>query len=234
MSHPTRRGWTLVGLLVGAAVLAGCASSGPQTPPPVSALGAGDRESDEQGLYLRLISELLEDGKPHAALAYLDAIPEKRAAQPRVRLVRAEVLRRLSRYEEAEALYRELGDSDFAAQAWRGLGLIEAARGELGGARDWLERARRRQPTDARIRNDLGYALLLRGDLEAAGAELATAIELGDTSRAPRNLVLLLLVKGDLDSAEEVAARHLEADAMEDMRERAATLRARLSVGGGA
>lgn len=213
---------------------AGCASSG--AAPPASGVGRVEAgaAADEQGLHLRLIAKLLDDDKPRAALAHLDALGPAHAAEPRVKLLRAEVLRKLTRFQEAYALYETLLDTPVAGQAWRGLALMQAAQGDLGLARQWLGYASDRLPTDPRIRNDLGYVLLLEGELDRASLELATAIELGDEQRAPRNLVLLLLVQGDDVSAEEVARRHLDPGAMAPMRERADALRARLGLGGGA
>ena len=87
--------------------------------------------------------------------------------------------------------------TEAAAPAWRGLALIKVDKGDLATAVDWLRKARDLQPTSARIRNDLGYALLLRGELAQAKVELVTALELDGARRAARNLVMVLLLEGD-------------------------------------
>lgn len=214
--------------------LVGCVSQGGMERAASTRSAGSERPADEQGLHLRLIAQLLEDGKPHAALAHLESIDPEQAQDPRARLLRAEVLRRLTRFKEAYAVYETLLHGPLAAHAWRGLALMKAASGEMVLAREWLRHASSLNPTDARIRNDLGYALLLVGELEQASSELATAIELGDTERAPRNLVLLLMVQGDQAAAERVAARHLEPELIPQMRDWATALRLRLDEGGGA
>src|SRR5262249_10900151 len=133
-------------------------------------------------------------------------------------------------------VYEALLVTDAAAPAWRGLALIEIDKGDLQTGIDWLRKARDLQPTAARFRNDLGYALLLRGDLDQARHQLVTGLELdANARRAARNLVMVFLLEGDGASAERLAKRHAIDDAaLERLRQRADLLRARVAEGGGA
>jgi Flp pilus assembly protein TadD len=191
---------------------------------------AAPTTADNAAVRLDLILRMIEQGHLHAALAHLDSLPERDAALPAARLARAAALRRLARAPEAEQMFRELLDTPLAAEAYRGLGLLEAARGDVGAAVASLESARAARPTDTRIRNDLGYALLLAGRLGEAETELRTAVDLGDGKRAVRNLVMLLFLRAEDRAALELAARSgLSSRDLDRIRRRAASVR-----GGGA
>ena len=223
----------ICGLLV-AALGAGCVSErGPASLEP----GLADSlpAKDEPRLHLELIEKMLEGGRAHAALAHLDALPPEAAAAPGAQLLRAEALRRIGQTEPAWKIYEALTVTEVAAPAWRGLALIKADQRDLATAVDWLRKARDLQPTSARIRNDLGYALLLSGDLSEAKLELVTALELDGARRAARNLVMVLLLEGDPAGAERLARRHeIGEAAFERLRQRAEGLRSRIAQGGGA
>jgi Flp pilus assembly protein TadD len=207
----------------------GCISgSGPKT--AEEALAESQPRSDPPRLHLELIEKMLESGKAHAALAHLDGLSPKEAAAPTARLLRGEALRRMDRLDAAWRVYEPLLLTDAAAPAWRGLALIKAEQGDLETSIAWLRRARDLQPTTARIRNDLGYALLLRGELADAENELITALELEGSRRAARNLVLVLLLENQDESAQRLAERHKIGDAgLERLRQRAERMRAHLA-----
>lgn len=152
------------------------------------------------------IDQLLRESKPYAALAQLDAFTAQGTRPPQADLARADALRRIDRLDQAEALYRGLLDGCLQGRAWHGLGLLQAQRGQQVDSVASLERARNLQPTDARVRNDLGYALLLGQRFDDARFEFLTVLELapGD-GRAARNLVLLTLREGRIDKARELA-----------------------------
>lgn len=219
---------TLLFTLALSAVVA-CATA--HEPPTRLAAASGGAERDEPRLHLELIEKMLDGRRPYAALAHLDALEPEVARRPEARLLRAETLRRLDRSEPARAIYEDLLDSEVAALAHRGLGLLEAHEGNLDGAVTQLRRASALHPTSARIRNDLGYALIQTGSLEQARSELVTALQLGGSDggsgRSARNLVLLLLVAGDVDSAERFAREHdIRPEAVSRLASRAASLRA--------
>jgi tight adherence protein D len=191
--------------------------------------------ADQPRLHLELIAKMLEGGRAHAALAHLDALTPDAAAEPAARLLRAEALRRIGQTDSAWKIYESLLVTDAAAPAWRGLALIKIDQGDLETGITWLRKARDLQPTSGRIRNDLGYALMLRGELAQAKLELVTGLELDGSRRTARNLVMALLLGGETEAAEQLAQREkISGPALEKLRRRAEVLRSRLAQGGGA
>jgi Flp pilus assembly protein TadD len=234
MSSHTSHRW-IVGFAIALALAAvGCASA--HAPEPAMPLATDPAPPpDPKRLHLELIEKMLENGRAHAALAHLDALPADEAAAPPARLLRAEALRRTGQLDAAWKVYEPLLITDAAAPAWRGLALIKADQGDLETSIAWLGRARDLQPTAARIRNDLGYALLLHGELEPARVELVTALELESSKRTARNLVLVLLLQDQPEAAQRLAQQHGIDDAgVSRLQRRADRMRARIAQGGGA
>lgn len=217
------------------AFAAGCVSERGPAPSPALLAGEPAPPPDPRRLHLELIEKMLEDGRAHAALAHLDALPPEEAAAPGARLLRAEGLRRTGQHDAAWKVYEPLLISDAAAPAWRGLALIKAEQGDLATSVAWLRRARDLQPTAARIRSDLGYALMLNNELEAARVELVTALELESSRRAARNLVLVYLLDYQPEAAHRVAQHHgIDEAGLERLKRRAERLRERRLQGGDA
>jgi Flp pilus assembly protein TadD len=196
-SWPT---WALASTLV----LSACAPIAPRqhdapVDPAVCSAGLGPAENTR----LAAIEQVLRDGKPYAALAQLDAM---RSEAPSVQLLRADALRRIDRPSEAAALYQGLLSGCQSAQAHHGLGLLLANQGKLSEGLTHLQAARNAAPTDVRVRNDLGYALLLSNRTEEARFELLTVLDLSPREpRASRNLVLLTMREGRPEKARELA-----------------------------
>lgn len=150
------------------------------------------------------IEQLIRDGKPYAALAQLDSLKSDAAS---VKLTRADALRRIDRLGEAQSLYSALTQSGhcLSGRAHHGLGLVAAQEGRLNDSISHLQQARQALPTDVRVRNDLGYALLLSQQWDAARFEFLTVLDLQDKEpRAARNLVLLTFKQGEADKAHEL------------------------------
>ena len=61
---------------------------------------------------------------------------------------------------------------------------------------DYLQKAESELPIDVRVRNDLGYALLLGGQFDSARNEFLTALELDGGDRLAATNMLLLSVTG--------------------------------------
>lgn len=205
----------------------GCALHAPQQH------DAGPEAFDD--VHLELVQKIAASGRQRAALAHLDALPAGIAAAPRARLLRAESLRQLGKLDASAAVYAELVRGPLEGLARRGLGLIAAQRGDLGRALLELEAARRVAPTDARVRNDYGYALLLAGQTDAASDEIATAMELDQSDeRCAANLVLLLFATGRGDAAARLAEeRRIGAAALAEIRSEAARIARRWEVSAG-
>lgn len=154
---------------------------------------------------LGLIRQMLTAGKPHAAIAYLDAA---RLDVPQAELLRADGLRQTGRTDEADRIYRKLLKSCVAGYAYQGLGLSASNAGKWRDAVVHLQAASAALPIDASVRNDYGYALMLAGDPPAALHEFLTAIELAPNQRrAVHNLLLLLSRTGEDDKAAAFAEK---------------------------
>lgn len=163
--------------------------------------GMGDEATGaaREQVHSELIQSMLAQKQYYAALAHIQQAIRQDGETSELRYLEAEARRELGQATQAEALYKELlDDRQYAAAAHHGLGLLHATQGRLKLAVQHLRQAAGRQPTDAGIRNDLGYALIQAGQYAEALPELATAVELapGDP-RGSNNLVLLLILQGD-------------------------------------
>lgn len=157
----------------------------------------------EESTRLALIQQMLADGKPHAAIAHLDALKTK---SERAELLRAHGLRQTGRAQQAQVIYEQLTKSCVSGHAYRGLGLIASNAGNLPEALRYLKAASSTLPTEHTIRNDYGYVLMQSGQHDAALHEFLTAVELApDYRQAAHNLILLLYQQGDTARAEAFA-----------------------------
>lgn len=202
-------------------LLAGCAGQPP---------GPGSPDADcarpaEAGTQTRLamIRKLLDGGHPYAALAHLDAASLR---GPAATHLRADILRRMGRLTEARARYEELLGTCMAGAGHHGLGLLAGQEGRLADSVEHLRQARHAQPAEARVRSDLGYALMLSNELEAARFEFLTALDLDpEDRRAALNLILLLHRQGDGAAADAVAERYrIGADERAHLRDEASKM----------
>ncbi|MGQ0502710.1 MAG: tetratricopeptide repeat protein [Panacagrimonas sp.] len=213
MASPSVRQGAAAGSLVCvllAATLSGCVAVKAQQ----RVLADTEREIDSvdnpakrEGIHTDLIRGMLAQGQYYAALAHIQAQAREAGVTPELQLLEAEARRKLGQAAEAQALYKALLQSMYIAEAYHGLGLISAS-SNLPVAITQLQQAVQRRPTNAVMRNDLGYALIMARRYPEALPELATAVELeagtGD-NRARNNLVLLMLVKGDEPAAQKLA-----------------------------
>lgn len=165
----------------------------------------GEPYPERVGMQLSMIRQQLEEERPRSALAELEALAYD---YPEARLLQAEALREIGHLEGSSLLYRGLVESCLAADALRGLGRNAFEQQRHDDALGYMRLARRADPADPRIRNDLGYLLMLRGHHGAAIEEFMTALELdNDLGSAASNLVLALLRDGQPHRA-EAAARY--------------------------
>jgi len=183
-------------------VLMSCQSTNSQTA-GVSYGACGDRLSPGHGLELSIATDLLQQGKPRSALAHLE---ELAFPYPDARILQADALRQIGNLDASDQYYKELEGSCLAAKAYRGRALNAVERRQLRQALLLMAEARQAAPTDADIRNDLGYLMLLDGNHSAAEEELLTALELNQAHiNAAQNLVLLYLHRGQHDQAYRAA-----------------------------
>jgi Flp pilus assembly protein TadD len=207
----------LIALVATGAVLGGCTRSQDafalmreqqQIQAAVQAQEAEQRGkdvADDRQVYLSLIRRMQSDGLYFASLAHVDAYRARYGSTPELALMRADALRATGQDAESDAAYRALLDSPQAAQAWHGLGLLAGQRGHYAEAVERLAQAAAREPANAVVLGDLGYARLRTGDVTGARLPLIQAAELAPTNaRAIANLALLLAVQGDTAGAVRV------------------------------
>lgn len=177
-------------------------------------------------IQLGLVRQMLDQDRHYAGLAHLAALDPVVQASAQARYLQAELLRHTGNAPAAERQYRELLGSCLAGYGHHGLGLLSAER-DLAQATTELREAARMLPTDPRVRNDLGYALLLLQDGPGARREFMTAIELGDyKQRAALNLLLLMLYEGDERGADRLRAQlKLTDSSLEQLRRQALQMR---------
>jgi tetratricopeptide (TPR) repeat protein len=185
-------------LLLSLIALAGCsttpkwasltAPSQPQADAPLSKTAQAD-------LYLGIVNGLIKQGRYEAAIAFLDQYKESQAQSPRYQLLRGEALLGAKQYDDADLAFNAAVKSDQAAQAWCGLGRVEAARGRWDAATKDFAQASHLDPANASYLNNLGYAKLQQGatgaPLDAAETDLKRAYELDPNSNTIRNNLIL-------------------------------------------
>lgn len=223
MSARSTRVW-----VSGVAISLLCACALPQ---PVEQLnreldGEAPKGERLEAVHTDLIRGMLSQGQIYAALAHIQEQENTRGPRPELRLLKAEALSLQGDRAAAEQLYQGLLRSEFAGEAHHGLGLLYANL-EPGAAVGHLEQAVRRRPTNARFRNDLGYALMRAGRYPESQRQLATAVELEPSvQRWQGNLILLLLLSGDEAAARQWMQRaQISADTEAALRRQAAKMR---------
>lgn len=221
-------------LIATAAVTGACAM--PQrvdAPAAAEAAGTPGDQGMDQGVYGDLIRSMLQQEQYYAALAHVQQRQRSAGNRDDLRYFEAEARRGLGQVAVADALYRSLLRSKMAPQAYHGLGLLHAG-ADLPRAIGYLREAAKRVPTDADIRNDLGYALLRARRYAEALPELATAVELApDSDKARNNLLLLLLATGDDGAVARVAREAaVPAATISRLRQQALALNAPQGAGG--
>lgn len=156
---------------------------------------------DTRGLYLQLIRQARTDGRPRAALAYLDDFERRYPGDAEARLLRVNSLIDLQQIDAAEAVALPDETADGGVSAVRGH--LLAARGRWAEAAAFYEQASRANPADPLLRNALGYALLRAGQVGAAIEALRGASDLAPAMTVIRNnLLLALMVAGRGPEAE--------------------------------
>jgi Flp pilus assembly protein TadD len=157
-----------------------------------------DPTPNARGMYLSMIRDLQAKGSYYASLAHIEAFEQQHGAAPDVELMRAQAQREIGQTGDAEAIYARLLDTEAGAGAAQGMGLLAGARGDYGTAVRYLRQAAKKDPTNAAIVSDLGFALLRQGQTREARMPILQAAELApDNAKILANLALLMLVSGD-------------------------------------
>jgi Flp pilus assembly protein TadD len=197
--------------------LAGCAGPKGQYPAAAEAqqrmaadAAATQKNSasiDTAATYLKLVEQMQLDGLWFASLAHIDALEQRWGVSPESSRMRADALRQTGEGASSEAAYKRLIGTPLEGAGYHGLGLLAGARGDYPQAIALLKEAQRRNPTDAVLLSDLGYASLCAGLVEQARLPLMQALQLrSDNPQAQANLALYL----------EVTQQKAQADALMD------------------
>ena len=108
-------------------------------------------------LRLRLIRLLADRGRHADALARADQYLAGKPRDPQMRFIKANVLGRTGKPDEAQAILLQLTrDYPELAEPWNNLAVLYAGRGQLGQAREALQNALRIQPDYATALENLG------------------------------------------------------------------------------
>jgi len=132
----------------------------------------------DRDVFLTLAASIAEGGKPQAALAYLDDYLIRYPDDDRALLLKADCLARTGHPNEAKNIYERLAARTASPPAVAGLGRIAAGKGDWATAAGRFAQAYGQTPSDPRLLNDYGYALLMTGHPGQAFTVLARAHEL--------------------------------------------------------
>jgi len=226
--------WTVAGLLMAVffcTSLGACSShpSQQQHPaPPDDPLDAKLSDNKNEQVHTELIRQMIDKGEFYAALAHIQDARQDHANDPLLILLEAECRRELGQTARADALYRKLLMSPQAGEAYHGLGLLYV-RTDLPFSVECLQRAARRLPTNAAVRNDLGRALMESGRYTEAVVELSTSAELApDQVKSRNNLIVLMVLMGDEAAVQRLAEQAGTSPAeLQGLRIQADSIRAR-------
>ena len=164
-------------------------------------LTAADMSGATRNLYLQLIHQARADGRPRAAIAYLDDFERRYPDDRDARILRVNSLLDLGDLNGAEAAAAALPDGGGSAVR----GHLLAARGRWSEAIAPYQQAVQASPADPMLRNALGFAQLRAGMPTEAAESLRGALDLSPGAAVIRNNLLLAL---------KAAGQNAEADAL--------------------
>jgi Flp pilus assembly protein TadD len=157
---------------------------------------------DTQATYLKLIDQMQQEGLWFASLAHIDALEQRWGVTPETTRARADALRHAGQVQSSEVAYKRLIGTRLEAAGYHGLGLLSGEKGNFQDAVRLLNEAQRRNPTDATLLSDLGYASLRAGLISDARLPLMQALQLRpDNPQAQANLAVYFLVSRQDDQA---------------------------------
>ncbi|CCA90418.1 tetratricopeptide repeat protein [Novosphingobium sp. PP1Y] len=182
-----------ISLAVALAVLAPTLRAAPAQARATDVQEAGSTKS----LYLMLIRQARSDGRPRAALAYLDDFDRRHPDDLEARILRVNCLLDLGQTGEASAEAGKLPTDDRSGEVQQVRGHVFAAEKHWPDAIAQYEQALLLKPADPLTSNALGYARLQSGQFEAALENLRAAHDLAPDDTVIRNNLLLALTLAD-------------------------------------
>ena len=172
----------------------------------VMLMAAAPKGDPTRSLYLQLIEQARADGRPRAAIAYLDDFDRRYPGELQAQILRVNSLLDLNDVEAAERAVAVLPASPESSAV---RGHIFGARGRWAEAAALYRQAMDARPADALLRNALGYALLRLGQTAPAIEALRGAVDLAPTDPSIRNNLLLALTVGGQRAEVEARLRQI-------------------------
>lgn len=192
--------------------LAGCRSAG--TAPTVSVGGEAVAKptAEEDSLYLALIRGMIERDQAQAALAFIDEYLRRHPNDVEGLTLKGEALLRTNQAPEADKVYIELDRRRVQPVAAFGLGQVRAQVGDWAGAVPQYARAADAAPTDTRVLNNYGFALLKTSDFQKAYGILARASQLSPQNQQIRTNFLIAALNSGREAEADGILQPLAAD----------------------
>ena len=176
-------------IFIGLAIqVAGCSTAVPTT--SNSGPGWSSTQNDRE-LYFAVIKGLQSAGQSQAALAYLDDYDKRYPGDINAKILRANALLAIGEDKRAERFFREVIGAGAASAGHNGLGKVYARRRNWAEAIQDFSVAAQAEPTNAKILNNQGFAMLMGGRITDAYTPLARAAELKPADNQIRNNLLL-------------------------------------------
>lgn len=172
--------------LVAAVALGGCRTTTSRSATEAPYQTPREAANSEDAVYLSVVRGLIDQGQYQAALAHLDEYLKGRPKDPKAWALRGEAYIRLDKLDEAQAVFVSLDRARVQPEGAFGLGQVAARRNKWDDAVANFARAAAAAPTDSRILNNYGYALLERGNWTLAYDILGRATELAPTNEQIR------------------------------------------------
>ena len=190
-------------------------------------LAATDMSGSTRSLYLQLIHQARADGRPRAAIAYLDDFDRRYPGDRDARILRINSLLDLNDLNGAEAAAAALPDGGGSAVR----GHLLAARGRWSEAIAPYSQAVQASPANPMLRNALGFAQLRAGLATEAAESLRGALDLSPGTPVIRNnLLLALKAAGQNNEAEALLSTIRDEPHRDALRRQIAAQAARLSA----
>lgn len=197
---------SLVLALCAALTLAGCKSA-----PVASRTASGETttspSAQEDEVLLTLVRNMNDKGQSQAALAFLDDYLKRNPNDVEALTMKGDALLRTGQVDAAEAVFLGLDRRRIQPAAAFGLGQVRAKVNDWNGAVTQFARAAEAAPTDTRILNNYGFALLKQQQYPKAYEVLARATQLNPSSQQVRtNYLIAALNSGHEREAAAAAA----------------------------
>ena len=179
----------------------------PAAPSRAEDRSAAATRAGTRALYLQLIRQVRADGRPRAAIAYLDDFDRQYPNDLDARLLRVDGLLDLGQADQAEAVLATLTRFGPGAGLSAARGHVLAARGEWARAVPYYREAAAANPTEPLLRNALGYALLRMRNIAGAVEQFRAAADIAPGDEVIRNnLALALTIEGSKAQADALLA----------------------------